>query len=195
MRFAHFSCLEDRDELDRAGCFFYRRASSGLFTFDQTGDSSDFKAEFACRFDGLNRGRAGRAHVIDDHYSCTYFVKSLDALSSTVSFFLFAHQKSVNQEFAYVDRLWARRRSGLHLLRSEHGNRTHDWIGSHRESADRFRLPPFVLNQIQENASRKTHSFGIECSGAAIDVVVAGAAGGELELSQLERLTRKQVQK
>ena len=61
-----------------------------------------------------------------------------------------------------------------------------DGISAHGETADSFGLDAFLLKEFEYGVSREAATFGIQCGRAAIDVVIAGAAGGELELPELK---------
>ena len=61
-----------------------------------------------------------------------------------------------------------------------------DGIGAHGESADGFGVDVVLLQQFEHGVAGEAAAFGVERGGAAVDVVVAGAAGGELELAELE---------
>ncbi len=54
------------------------------------------------------------------------------------------------------------------------------------KSADGFRLDAMLLKKLEDGVAGEASAFGVKCGGAAIDVVVAGATRGELELSELE---------
>ena len=68
----------------------------------------------------------------------------------------------------------------------------YDRIGSHGQAADGLRVPASFFDFLQKNRACQLGASGIECGGAAVDVVVAGAAGGELEFSQAEGLFGQQ---
>ena len=61
-----------------------------------------------------------------------------------------------------------------------------DGIGTHGEAADSFGLDAVLIEQFEDGVSGEAAAFRVECGDAAVDVVVAGAAGGELELTELE---------
>ncbi len=83
----------------------------------------------------------------------------------------------------------------MSLLRAEHGDRDHDRVGSHGESADGLRTPVAALDFVEKNAAGQARALGVQRGGAAVDVVVAGAAAGELELAQAEGLLREKGKK
>ena len=98
-----------------------------------------------------------------------FSLETLDALSGAVLLLGFANEEAV--EFA-----------------ADHRNRHHDRVRAHRQAADGLRFPPALPDLFQENFPCQPRTFGIECRGAAVDVIVAGPAGGKFELTQLERL-------
>ncbi len=68
-------------------------------------------------------------------------------------------------------------------------------VRPHRQTANRVNLPAASLNLFQENFPRKPRTLGIQRSCTAIDVVVAGAAGGKFEVSQAEGFLRQEAKK
>ena len=79
----------------------------------------------------------------------------------------------------------------MSLLRAEHGDGDDDGVGSHGESADGLRTPVAALDFVEKDAGGEARALGVQGGGAAVDVVVAGAAAGELELAKAEGLLRK----
>jgi len=61
-----------------------------------------------------------------------------------------------------------------------------DGIRAQGEAADGFRVDVVLLEQIEDCFAGEPAAFGVQCGGAAVDVVVTGAAGGELELAEAE---------
>ncbi len=59
-----------------------------------------------------------------------------------------------------------------------------DWVGAHGESADGLGVDVVGFKQIENGVACEAAAFGVQRGGAAVDVVVAGAAGGELELAE-----------
>ena len=43
-----------------------------------------------------------------------------------------------------------------------------------------------LIEKLEDGLAGEAAAFGVEGGGAAVDVVVAGAAGGELELAEAE---------
>jgi hypothetical protein len=74
---------------------------------------------------------------------------------------------------------------------AHHRHRHHDGIGSHGEAADGLRLPSPLPDFVEKNFAGQARALGVKSRGAAVDVVVAGAAGRQLELAQPERLVRR----
>src|SRR5689334_17913454 len=60
---AYMPGSEDRDEWSRRGSLLDIGPPFRLFPFHQAHRANDFESEFAGRFDGLDRGRAGGADV------------------------------------------------------------------------------------------------------------------------------------
>jgi hypothetical protein len=65
-------------------------------------------------------------------------------------------------------------------------------VGSHGQAADGLRVPASLLDFFQEDLACQSGASGIECRCPAVDVVVAGAAGGKLEFPQTERFRGQQ---
>ncbi len=65
-----------------------------------------------------------------------------------------------------------------------------DGIGAHGEASNGLRTPAAALDLIEKDAAGQPRAFGVQRGGAAVNVVVAGAAAGELELSEAEGLLR-----
>ncbi len=61
-----------------------------------------------------------------------------------------------------------------------------DGVGAHGEAADGFCIDLVGFEQFEDGVAREAAAFGVERGGAAVDVVVARAAGGELELAEAE---------
>ena len=61
-----------------------------------------------------------------------------------------------------------------------------DGVGAHGESADGFGFNFLLFQQLEDCVAGQPSAFGVEGCGATVYVVVAGAAGGELELAEPE---------
>ena len=59
-----------------------------------------------------------------------------------------------------------------------------DGIGAHGQAADSFRLDAVLFEQFENGVPGEPAAFGVERGGTAIDVVIARATGGELELAK-----------
>ena len=71
---------------------------------------------------------------------------------------------------------------------ADYGDSDHNRIRAHGESADGLRLPSPLSDLVEKHLSGQARAFGIEGCGTAVDIVVAGATGRELKLTQTERL-------
>ena len=171
----HIVRRKHRNEPCRRSRMLDTKASLCLLAFDQAHDADNLEAKFARSFDGLDRRGSSRADVIDDHYPGALFAKALDALTSTMLFLSLTYQECV--DIAAYD-----------------GDRYSKRISTHRQPADRFRIPTPRANLIQKNLSRQLSAACIERRGSAIDVVLAGASRGELELAKTKRLGCEQAQ-
>src|SRR5215469_5031282 len=161
--------LEDRNEWRWRGRLFDVGPASGFLSFDETHNADHHEPKIPRRFDRLNRRSTGGADVVNDHHAHALFSKPLNALTRSMLLFSFTHEKTI--QFA-----------------TRNGNSHHDRVRTHREPADCLRLPSALVDFIEKDLPGKLRSTGIERGQAAIDVVVAGSAGGKLELPQLERL-------
>ena len=61
-----------------------------------------------------------------------------------------------------------------------------DGVGAHGESADGCGLELVVVDEIEDREAGEASALGVERGGAAVDVVVAGGSGGELEFAEFE---------
>ncbi len=61
-----------------------------------------------------------------------------------------------------------------------------DRVGAHGEAADGFGVDAVCFKQFENGVAGEASALGVQRGGAAVDVVVAGAAGGELELAEPE---------
>ncbi len=78
------------------------------------------------------------------------------------------------------------------MLRAGDRYRGDDRIGAQSQAADGMRIEMMFVQQIENGEAGEARAFGVQGGGAAVDVVVATAAGGELEVAQLEGLAGKQ---
>ena len=108
--------------------------------------------------------------------------------------FLLAYKEAMNQKLRDVDWFRPRGRASLYDLSGEKRNTCHDWVSAHRESANGARFPFLRLNKVIKHATGEAHSFCVQSSGTAINVVVAGPARGKLEFSEPKRFAREHVQ-
>lgn len=148
----------------------------GILALDQAHDANDFESEVARRFDGINCRSSSRANVVDDHDFGTRLAEAFDALSSPVLLLRFADQKTVQ------------RPAGNH-------DGDDDGIGTQRKSANGAWLPALLVDFVEENLAGELRAAGIERSGTAVDVIVAGQAGRQLEIAQAKRFAGQHLQK
>src|SRR6185437_9026575 len=105
-----------------------------------------------------------------------FLAKAFDPLSGAVLLLGLTHEESI-----YVP--------------AGHGNRDGQWIRAHGEPTDSIGLPTAGVYFIQQCLASELGSASVQSRRAAIDVVVAGAARGELEFTQAKRFRRQQTQK
>jgi hypothetical protein len=150
-------------------------ASLGFLPLHQAHHAYNFESKFPRSFNGLDRGGSRGADVINDDHPRSFFPKALDALTRAMLFLGFANKKCVD-------------------IAAYHGDRYGQRIRTHRQPADRFRIPAPRANLLQKYLPSQLGTASIECRGPAIDVVVAASSGGELELAQTKRLRCEQSQ-
>ena len=176
---------EDAYEFGRDGGFFYVGAAFGFLAFYEGDHAYHFKSKFAGGFDGLDGGGAGGADIVDDHDLGAFFTVAFDALAGAVFFFGFANEETVDEVvIGAAGGSVGTRAARLGLLRAQHSGGDNDRVGAHGKSADRVGFPPMTEDLVEEDASGKTGAFAIECSSAAIDVIVAGATGRKLKFAE-----------
>src|ERR1019366_4234717 len=159
MLFPYLIRREDRDEVGGGGGFFYTGASAGILALDEGHNADHFEAEFAGRFDGLHGGGSGGANIVHDHHPRAFFAEAFDALAGAVLLLRLAHEEAVEGSASDSD-----------------GH--YDGVGTHGQSADGIGVPSLAAHFIEENLADQLRAASVKRGGAAIDVIVAGAAGG-----------------
>jgi hypothetical protein len=174
---ADLGCREEAEEGSSGGGGLDGRSAVSFFALDDADDGGDDHAGFTCGFNGGDGGCAGGADVVDDDDAGTFFAEAFDAAAGAVRLLRFANEEAVEQGAA-----------GVLLCAPGAGRRDvgDDGIGAHGESTDSFGVDSVLFQQFQNGVAGEASAFGVESGGSAIDVVVAGAAGGELELAELE---------
>jgi len=154
---------------------FNGRATVRFLAFDDADDGGDDHAGLAGGFESVDRGCAGRANIVNNDDARAFAAEALDAASGPVRFFGFANQKTVNKP-----------RSGRRQSAPCAGRRyvRNDWIGAERETADSFGLDGVLVEQIENRLAGQPSAFGVKRRRAAINVIVACAAGRELEMAE-----------
>ena len=74
------------------------------------------------------------------------------------------------------------------------GDGDDDGVGAHGQSSDGVGVPALRAHFLKKNLADQLRAASIERGGAAIDVIVAGAAGGKLEFAEAEGFLRQQGQ-
>src|SRR5581483_7447489 len=172
---SHVLRREYGNKLSRCRGFLHVTPSTSLLPFHQAHHADDFKSEFARGLDGLSGGRPGGANVVYDYHPRAFFAKPFNPLTGAVLLFGFAHKEAMEAAAGHCDR---------------HDDR----VRAHGQSANRLRVPPPGANFFQENLPGQLRPARVQGGGAAVNVVVAAAAGSQLELPQPERLPRQQTQ-
>src|ERR1035441_10309957 len=165
MLFSHLIRRKNRDEVGGGGGFFYTGAAVGILALDQAHHTDHFEAEFAGHFDGLHGGGSGGANIVHDHHARALFAEAFDALAGAVLLLRLTHEEAVYRP-------------------ARNGDGHDDGVGAHGKSADGVGFTALLADFFKENFADQSCATGIERSGAAIDVIVAGAAGRQLKLAQ-----------
>ena len=184
---ANLSGGEEGEKWRVGGGGFDGGATIGLLTLDEADDSTDAHAGFAYGLDGRDGGGSGGADIIDDEDCGSGLAEALDAAAGAVSFFRLAHQKSMQQR----GRCAALRGGFQRGLRAGRGHVGDDGISAEGESADGLKSggsgeQAALAQGVEDDQAGEPNAFSVERGGAAVDVVVAGAAGGKLEAAETE---------
>jgi len=200
--------LKDRDERRRRGCFLDIGTAFRLFAFYQTHHADDFEAHVRdameklvgeirssiedvrevvdsqlkaalqsvqadVNLDGLNGGSAGRANIVDNDDPGPFLPKAFDPLARAMLLLGLPDQKSVQ-------------------LSTYNRNGYNDRVGTHRETANRLRLPVAGANLVEKHLSGQSRALCIQRSSPTVDVVVGGRARRKSELTQAKRFLSEQ---
>src|SRR5215472_6420457 len=177
MRGADLVCAEESKEGSVSGRCLDSRPAVGFFALHNADDRGDDHSGFACCLNCGDGGGAGRADVVDDDDACALAAEAFDAPAGTMGLLCFADEKAMEE--------WC---AGM-LLRAPRagcGNVGDDRVRSHGKPADRFSLDVVLLEEFEDRVAGEAAALCVQRGGAAIDVVVAGAAGRKLELAELE---------
>ena len=153
-------------------------AAVGFFALHDADDGGDVHAGFAGGLDGVDGGSAGGADVVDDDDARAFAAETFNAAAGAVGLLRFADEEAIA----------AAVRSGFDSARQALAVATLETIGSAPmvSPPTASALILFSFEQIEDRLAGEAAAFGVERGGAAVDVVVAGAAGGELELAEIE---------
>ena len=161
---AYIAGGEHGDEGRGSGDSFHVGTPVRFLTLHQAHRADYFEAVFARRFDSLYRRRSGGAYVVHYYYARAFFAEAFDALASAVLLLRFADEESVQRS-------------------AGHRDGDNDGIGAHGESTDGVGMPTLGAHFLEKNLADELRSARVERGGAAIDVVVAGAAGGKFKFA------------
>src|SRR5437016_11924781 len=175
MLLPYFGCGKDRDEVRGRGGFLYIRSTMGILALDEAHHANHFESEFTGRFDGLHGRGSGGANIVHDHHLRAFLAEAFDTLASTVLLLGLTHEEAVYGSAGDSD-----------------GD--DDGVGAHGQSADGGRFPALLADFSEKDFANELCSVGVESSRPAVDVIVAGAAGGQLKLTQAKGLVRHHFQ-
>ena len=105
------------------------------------------------------------------------FEEALDAAAGAVGLLGFADEEAVDE---------GRSVDFLRVPGAGRGDVRDDGVGAHGESADGRGLELVMVDEVEDGESGEASALGVEGGGAAVDVVIAGGSGGELEFAELE---------
>ena len=146
-----------------------------FLSFNQASDSHHVETKFFGGFDCLDRRCSCCADVVNDHYLSALLTEAFDTLRHAVLLFRLANEKAVDEPVA--------QNLAMSFLSAQSGYGDDDWVGAHGEAANCLRIPSTTANLVEEYASSQLGAVGVKGGGAAVDVVIASAAAGELEFS------------
>ena len=170
-------CSEEAQKRRGVSSSLDGRAASGLFALDNADNCGDDHTGFLRGLNGGDGRCAGGADVIDNDDSCAFTAETFDAAACAMRFLGLANQEAVKQ-----------RRVGMRLRAPGTGGRDirDDRVSAHGEAADGFGFNLVGFEQFEDRVPGQAAAFGVQSRRAAVNVVVACAAGGKLELAKLE---------
>jgi len=172
---ANVICGEEAQERG-AGCgSFDCGAAVGFFAFHDADNSGDGHSGLTGGLNCVDRRSAGCADVVNDDDSGAFAAESFDAAPRAVSLFGFTNEEAV-EEWSR----WIRLRSPG-ACRCNVGD---DGVSTHGEAAHSVRIDSFLIQQFENCVSGKATTLSVERGGPAVDIVIARAAGRELELTE-----------
>jgi len=174
---ANLRCGEEAEEGDSGGCGFNGWTAVSFFALDNADDGGYGHACFASGFNGVDGGGAGGANVVDNDDANAGTAEPFNAAAGAVSLLGFANEKAVEERRGGV---------GLGSPGACGGYVGDDGVRAKRESADCFCVDVILIEKLKNGVAGKASAFCVESGGAAVDVIVARAAGGELELAEAE---------
>ena len=172
-----FARCKQAEERRSSGGGLYRGAAIGLFALHDADHGSNHHLRRARGFQSDDGRAAGSADVIHNDYAGSGAAETFDAAAGAVRFLCLAHQESMQQR---------RSRMRLRAPCAGCGQVRDNRIRSHRQSANSIGANSILVEKLEQGEAGETAAFGMERGGAAVDVVVACAAGRKLELPQPE---------
>jgi len=174
---ADFRCAEEAEEWSAFCRGLDGRAAIGFLAFDDADYCGDDHSGLAGGFDGVDGGGASGAYVVDDDDASALAAETFNAAGSAMLFFRFADEEAVELRRGWV---------GVRTPGAGRGHVGDDGIGAQGEAADGLGFYPLFIEKIEDGLAGEPAAFSVECGCAAVDIVVAGAAGRELELAEAE---------
>src|ERR1700761_435498 len=175
-------CGEETQEGCAVGRCFDRRPAFCFGALHQADDPDDAHLRGVSSFDGGDGRAAGGADIVDDEHRGILLRKAFDLSTRAVRLLRLADKKTMN-ESAFA---------GVRVaLRAGDGDRRDNGVGAQGKATDGVRVEVMLTQQIEDGEAGKASALGVQRGGAAVDVVVAAPAGGELKVAELEGLARE----
>jgi hypothetical protein len=166
-----------------------------FLALDNAYHSGDDHSGFARGLDGRDGRAAGGADVVDDDDARAGLEEAFDAAGCSMLFFGLAYEEAVD-EATFARGRGIRLRGPIEgALGAGGGDVGDDGVSAHGEAADGFGLDVAGFEQFKNGVTGEAAALGVEGGGAAVDVVIAGCAGGEGKVAEAEAEAGEERQK
>lgn len=157
----------------------------GFFALDEADAGEDVEACFTCCFDCVDGGCAGGAYVVNDDDGGVLREEAFEPAACSVGFFCFPDEEAVDE-----------RRAGMaeRVVGAGSGHIGDDGVRAHGEPADGLRADLVLVEEIEDGEAGEASTLGMEGGGAAVYVVIAGSAGGELKVAETKGVGRDEFE-
>lgn len=151
------------------------RTSLGLFALHNADNCGHGHPGLLCGMDGADGGGACGADIVNDDYAGTLSTEAFDSPAGAVGLLRLADKKAMKQRSAGGGDGAPGR--GCRHIRD-------DWIRAHGKAAYGFSIDVMLFEQTENSLAGEAAALCMQGGRAAIDVVIAGGAGGERELAK-----------